>query len=128
MSREKKSSELSLGTPGATSLMVIFAVLCLAVFSVLTLSTVLADSRLEATANKSVAAYYRADAAAEETLSELRQNGEEGTHEYSVPVSDTQCLDVCVKLTGDEAEVLRWQLVYSDQWKLNDSLEVWNGE
>ena len=128
MSREKKSSELSLGTPGATSLMVIFAVLCLAVFSVLTLSTVLADSRLEATANKSVAAYYRADAAAEETLSELRQNGEEGIHEYSVPVSDTQCLDVCVKLTGDEAEVLRWQLVYSDQWKLNDSLEVWNGE
>ena len=128
MSREKKSSELSLGTPGATSLMVIFAVLCLAVFSVLTLSTVLADSRLEATANKSVAAYYRADAAAEEALSELRQNGEEGIHEYSVPVSDTQCLDVCVKLTGDEAEVLRWQLVYSDQWKFNDSLEVWNGE
>ncbi|MDO5445753.1 MAG: hypothetical protein Q4F31_09070 [Eubacteriales bacterium] len=128
MSSKKKSAELSLGTPGATSLMVIFAVLCLAVFSVLTLSTVLADSRLEATANKSVTAYYRADAAAEEALAELRANGEEGLHEYSVPVSDTQRLDVRVRLTGEEYEVFRWQLVNSEKWTADDSLEVWSGE
>lgn len=111
-----------------TELMVIFAVLCLAVFSVLTLSTVLADSRLEAAANESVVAWYRADAAAEEILAELRANGEDGIHDYSVPVSDTQRLDVSVRLDGEEYEVLRWQLVYSELWQLNDSLEVWSGE
>ena len=51
---------------GGSSLLVIFSVLCLTVFALLSLSTVLADQRLEDASVKAVAAYYEADCAAEE--------------------------------------------------------------
>ena len=56
---------------GGSSLLVIFAVLCLTVFALLSLSTVQADGRLSEAAVASVAAYYEADCRAEEILARL---------------------------------------------------------
>ena len=50
---------------GGSSLLVIFAVLCLTVFALLTLSTAAADSRLSQDAADAVEAYYQADSQAE---------------------------------------------------------------
>ena len=57
----KKGQKMNLPAVGGSSLLVIFAVLCMTVFAVLSLSTVLAEQRLSETAAESVAAYYRAD-------------------------------------------------------------------
>ena len=101
---------------GGSSLLVIFSVLCLTVFALLSLSTVLADQRLEDASVKAVAAYYEADCAAEEIFARLR-NGEmpdavvqEGnTFRYQCPMTDTQTLFVELRNDGDTWSVLRWQ-------------------
>ena len=128
MNETKKKNEISLGTPGATSLMVIFAVLCLAVFSVLSLSTVLADIRLAESANESILASCKADAEAERILAELRDQKKNGEHEFSVPVSDTQHLQVRVSIDDETYTILQWRYVYSADWKPDESLAVWAGE
>ena len=50
---------------GASSLLVMFAVLCLTVFALLSLSSVQAEGRLAQATAQNVAAYYETDCAAE---------------------------------------------------------------
>jgi hypothetical protein len=121
---------------GASSLLVIFAVLCLTVFALLSVSTVQADLRLEDSTAASVLGYYAADCQAEEILSRLRSGSvpdgvtaQDGTYSYTCPISDTQLLSVQVAVAGpDDYTVLRWQMVSSADWQPDDSLPVWNGE
>ena len=81
---------------GAASLLTVFAVLCLAVFAMLSLATVKANERLGDAAEHAVTAYYEADCRAEEILAHLRC-GEipsgvtewDGRFFYSCPISET---------------------------------------
>lgn len=57
---------------GGSSLLVIFAVLCLTVFAVLSLTQAQADRRLAQSSWSAVTGYYRADCQAQEILSRLR--------------------------------------------------------
>ena len=57
---------------GGSSLLVIFAVLCLTVFALLSLSTVRADVRLSEASAQAVSGYYQADCQAEAILARLR--------------------------------------------------------
>jgi hypothetical protein len=120
---------------GGSSLLVIFAVLCLTTFSLLSLSTVQADARLGDAAAQAVSGYYQADCQAETILAQLRQgqvpqgvtvDGDRYT--YACPISDSQTLAVEVEVHGTSYTVLRWQATYSADWEFDDSLEVWNGE
>ena len=119
---------------GVSSLMVIFAVLCLTVFALLSVSTVRADQRLSEAAAKAVEGYYRADCEAEETLSRLR-NGERpaevtesgGVFTYTCPISETQTLAVAVTVDGSRYSILRWQAVSTADWRPGDELPVWQG-
>lgn len=124
---------------GGSSLLIIFAVLCLTVLAMLSLSTAQNNDRLSRASADSVTAYYAADAQAEEILARLRRGetpdgvtvGADGTGtlcEYAVPISGTQELSVCVRLEGGDWEVLRWKAVSTADWTPDDSMEVWNGE
>ena len=100
--------------PGASALLVIFAVLCL---------TVLA-----------VAGYYAADYQAEEILAQLREGTvpsgvreEAGVYYYKCTVSSTQDLEVEVRVEGDTYTVLRWRMVPSGTWEPGDGPELWDG-
>ena len=55
-----KKQRLSVPVVGGSSLLVIFAVLCMTVFALLSLSTVLADGRLNQASVEAVSAYYTA--------------------------------------------------------------------
>lgn len=120
---------------GASSLLVIFAVLCLTVFALLSLSTVQAGKRLSDAAADSVLSFYAADTRAEEIFAALR-GGElpEGVtvsdelYSYTCPISDTQELRVVLSCGGGEWTVLRWQTVSTTRWTADDSLDVWDGE
>ena len=117
---------------GGSSLLVIFAVLCLTIFALLGLSTVQAGRRLSQASADAVSAYYRADTQAEEILARLR-SGEvpEGVtgfgdiYSYSCPISDTQTLVVEVQLTQDSYSILRWQALYTGEWVPDDTIPVW---
>ena len=122
-------------TIGAASLLTVFAVLCLVIFALLSLSTVSANERLSEASRASVEAYYAADCRAEAILADIRA-GEtpEGvelrgdTYSYTCPISETQTLAVTVRAEGDNYEILRWQAVSTVDWVSDDSLPVWDGE
>ena len=124
---------------GGSSLLVIFAVLCLTVFALLGLSTVRADGRLSDASAKAVSAYYEADCQAEAILARLRAGDlPEGVEEtvtpegrtcaYTCPISDTQTLAVEVRLEGTSYTVLRWQAVSTADWAADETLDLWDGD
>ena len=120
---------------GISSLLVIFAVLCLTVFALLSVSTVQAQKRLGESSREAVYGYYRADCEAEEILAALRggacpegvkQEGDIFT--YTCRISDTQVLAVAVKCKEDQYTVLQWQAVSAVDWETEDKLPVWDGQ
>ena len=131
------NKERRMSTPivGGSSLLVIFAVLCLTVFALLGLSTVQAGGRLSQTMADSVSAYYEADCMAEEIYARLR-SGEMpaevtrtgDTYAYTCPISNTNELQVELRQNGDQWEVIRWQSVSTVVWESDDSLNLWDGE
>lgn len=117
---------------GGSSLLIIFAVLCLTVFALLGFSTVQADKRLSDVSIQAVADYYAADTRAEEILARLRAGEMPGEvtktddiYSYHCPISPTQSLFVEVR-DGDW-KVLRWQAVSTVSWQADESLDLWNG-
>ena len=129
-----KKHRFSFPAVGGSSLLVIFAVLCLTVFALLGLSTVQAGRRLSNASAEAVENYYQADTRAEEILARLRC-GEmpEGVtvwddrYAYECPISETRSLQVEVRLNGEEYTVLRWQVVSTVEWETDDNLLVWDG-
>lgn len=120
---------------GISSLLVIFSVLCLTVFALLSVAAVAAERALSDKGAAAVLGYYQAEMAAEQTLARLRAGerlpGVEeagGTFRYTHPISDTQLLAVEVSVAGDSFQILRWQAVSASRWQADDQLPVWNGE
>ena len=120
---------------GGSSLLVIFAVLCLTVFAMLSLTQAQADRRLAQNSWSAVTGYYRADCQAQEILSQLRAGErpqgvtEEGENvfSYACPISDAQTLEVRVRLTGENYEILAWQAVFTADWQADEDLDLWDG-
>lgn len=121
---------------GGISLLVVFAVLCLTVFALLSLSTVRADERLSDASAQAVKNYYAADCKAQELLARLRfgETPEEVWTDgslcgYTIPISDTQELQVEVEIrTTNDYTILRWQAVPIGEWELDEGLDLWDGE
>lgn len=130
MNREKE--RFSAPATGGISLLVVFAVLCLTVFALLSLATVQADLRLADASAQGVKDYYAADCQAQELLARLK-NGElpdnvylEGEHYvFDIPVSESQTLEVELDRT---LTVLRWQTVSAKPWQNNETLDLWEGD
>jgi len=129
-----KKTRMSIPVVGGSSLLVIFAVLCLTVFALLGLSAVQAGGRLSQTTCKAVSAYYQADCQAEEVFARLR-SGEmpvgvtqtSDIYSYTCPISDTQQLQVELQKEADEWTVLRWQAESTADWEANNDLNLWDG-
>ncbi len=130
MSRRKVASPV-----GGSSLLVIFAVLCLTVFALLALATVKADVRMEKESTKAVSDYYRADCEAEQILGQIRQGKcPEGVtvkgdlYAYGTKISDTQMLSVIVEVHGDEYIINQWKAVGTKEWNPEKYIKVWTPE
>lgn len=141
-----KKSRFSPPAVGGISLLVVFAVLCLTVFALLSLTTVQADIRLSDASAQAVLDYYQADSKAQEILACLRTGaalpqgvqvdrtegeGAEGAAllRYAVPLSDTQELQVELTLDArGRYTILRWQSVPTGDWEYDDSLTLWDGD
>lgn len=130
-----KERRMRIPLVGGSSLLVIFAVLCLTVFALLGLSAVQAGGRLSQKMVDSVEAYYEADCMAEELYARLRlgelpaevmQEGD--TYTYVCPVSETNELQVVLYKTGEQWEVTRWNVVSTAAWESDVSLDLWDGE
>lgn len=136
---------------GGTSLLVVFAVLCLTVFALLSLTTVQADVRLADASAKAVEDYYAADCRAQTVLAYLRagqavpetisedltittklteyaDRSGDRVNAYAIPISDTRELQVEVRMEADGGyTILRWQAVPTGEWAGNEALDLWDG-
>ncbi|MCR4955940.1 MAG: hypothetical protein K6A30_04585 [Lachnospiraceae bacterium] len=117
---------------GGSSLLVIFAVLCLTVFALLALATVKADMRMADESTKAVKNYYKADSEAEEILAKIREGETPAMvtnsgdyYAYSTKVSGTQVLSVVVKVQGQDYRVYRWKVMQSQKWSPKEYMKVW---
>jgi len=129
-----KDTRMRAPVVGGSSLLVIFAVLCLTVFALLGLSTVQAGSRLSQATAQAVSAYYQADCQAEEVFARLR-SGEMpvgvtkagSQYSYTCPISDTQQLRVELQKEAESWTVLRWQAESTADWEAENDLNIWDG-
>ena len=131
----KKKNIMSPPAIGASSLLVIFAVLCLTVFALLSISTVQANERLGDSAAAAVTGYYRADCQAEMILAQIRSGSiptgvtvENDVYSYYCAISDTQALSIAVAVEDGNYSVLRWQAISTTDWQADDRLPVWDGK
>lgn len=131
----KRQNRVGMDIPmvGGSFLLVIFAVLCLTAFALLSLSTVLADQRMGDASLHAIVSYYEADARAEMIFAKLR-SGEmpEGVEQvgnkyrYQCPISERQTLIVELQTDEEGWKVLVWDA--EEQMRLEeDYLPVWNG-
>lgn len=125
---------MSVPVVGGSSLLVIFAVLCLTVFALLGLSTVQAGTRLSQRTAQAVSDYYGADCRAEEVFSRLRAGEipagvtvEQNVYSYACPISDTQQLRVELRQDAGGWTVLRWQAESTAEWQPENGVDVWDG-
>lgn len=129
-----EKERFSMPTTGGVSLLVVFAVLCLTVFALMSLSTVQADSRLADASLLAVSDYYAADCEAWRILALLmegeRPEGvmqDNGVYSYTCPISETQNLEVEVQLDGRNYTIMRWQAVSGRVGNEAESLNLWDG-
>ncbi|MEF2836888.1 MAG: hypothetical protein U0N82_04110 [Oscillospiraceae bacterium] len=127
----KKKKDFAAPNIGGSSLLVIFAVLCLTVLSLLSLSTVLAEQRLSDAYGQATARWYAADLEAQEIYARLRSGeaAEEtgGEYTYSVTVSEHQTLRVTLENRNGSWEVISWQTL-AHMEETDNALPVWRGQ
>ena len=120
---------------GVSSLLVVFAVLCLTIFALLGLGTAQAGKRLSDVSADNVKCYYEADLQAERILAQIRSGHmpeevteENGIYSYTIPVTETQELRVEVCFEAESWKILRWQTTSTAEWSTEEQISVWNGK
>lgn len=128
---------------GSTPILLIFTVLCLAIFAVLSLTTALADKAMADAAACSVKGYYEADTLAECILSEILKedkipdaimginitaNAESGTVAFICPISEKKCLYVEAAVYEGDYNILKWRTQDVGEWETDKGMPVWPGD
>ena len=143
---KQKSRGMGVGT---VSLIMIFSVLCLTVFAMLTLSTSNAEKVLADRTASFIKGYYEADSLATEVMADLIAENGKGNFPETVRgveiiyeqsdsgatlasficyVTDVQDLAVVLNLEKDRETVMQWKTEYSQDWGFDDSIFVWDGD
>lgn len=133
----------SLGV-GSVSLILIFCVLCLTIFALLTLSSARSENELAKKLASSTQSYYDADFLATETYKELKDSvsrgekpalvsgleinyidsDEETGFYFLVPIDEKRSLAVHAAYSDDEFETLQWLVTGNGNWLPDETLDV----
>jgi len=132
---------------GSASIVLVFAVLCLTVFSLITFVVAGNEKALIDAEAQLVTGYYEADALAERVLAEIVTSDHIpsmaqgvrierlGRDEYTdfdtvfffCPISDQKALYVRLASSDGSFDILDWRMLDTDEWEFDDSLNVWTG-
>ena len=132
---------------GSASIVLVFAVLCLTVFSLITYVVAGNDRSLVEAKVSLVSGYYEADALAERILLELLAADEipQATHGINIytrwnedlnletiyffcKISEIKALYGNLILRDDSFDILTWRMYDTDEWEFDNSINVWPGE
>ena len=122
MESKKKFPITNIGT---VTLLMIFIVICMVVFTVLTLSKSAADYNFTKKLATQTTAYYDACSQAEE----LRAKADAGANKkpevsYSVPINDRLELAVTLRLAGGHYEIVKWKEQQAGEWQGDNSINL----
>jgi len=128
---------------GITSVVMLFAVLCLTLLAVLSLTTANQEWELANRSADAVTAYYAADSRASAVCDAVQtadvRDGDvvqdvtvsvsaDGSElSYSVPIDEKQALQVRLARSGGGWRVAAWQAADAGTWSADQSLDVWSG-
>lgn len=130
---------------GTTSLILIFIVLCLSTFGLLSLSNARGDLNLAEKNAAAVRTYYEADAQGELFVQmvdqALRDTGgdqaglqeklgqyyQDGTAQTDIGMDFGQALHVELLLTGTDYRIKNWNVYNRTELEIDRSIPVWNG-
>ena len=130
---------------GGVSLILIFAIVCLAVLTLLTFSSVSRDRTLTDKLKQSVENYYSADSAALEIAAKLQnavRGGEipltinqteihsagNGIYTYSCPIDARRAIAVKLQISDSALKFVFWKETDIENWTPEDKLIVFGGE
>lgn len=130
---------------GSASLVMVFAVLCLTIFAVLSVVTARGEWNLAEKSANAVTAYYEADCRAVEIFDEIAASYD-GTFTlpqdcsaqvetvdgvdyltYAVAIDDGQELWVEVYYEENALKIAHWMVQESGTWIADESINVWGG-
>jgi len=137
---------------GSASIVLVFAVLCLTIFSLITFVVAGNEKRLVDAKVELVTGYYDADSLAEHIIMDIlalddatienipgtirgveintRMDEELGTDTiyFLCQISDIKALYVNLILHDGSYTILSWRMYDTDEWIFDDSINVWTGE
>lgn len=131
---------------GSVSLVLVFAVLCLTIFALLTLSTARSDANLAERAADSAKSYYLADTEAErvyvaladalengekpETVrdTEITYNGDYASYLCSIDGGRSIAVTLVSDGTGGGTRIMQWRETEDENWMPDEQIEVWTGQ
>ena len=135
---------------GSASIVLVFAVLCLTVFSLITYVVASNEKNLVDVKLELVTGYYEADTLAEFILFDIRETTYAGkeipdsirgvdihtgwddelgleTKYFLCYISDIKALYVNLGINDDFIDILAWRMYDTDEWLFDDSINVWTG-
>ncbi len=150
MANERKTAGVNIG---GASIIMVFSVLCLTIFSVLTLVSANAESSLANKSAKVVTDFYKADELATEKLASVYQIVDEQDSlqnvkaniekiskdilvnekngmlyiSYFETIDDSQQLAVVLRVDRKKVDIVNWKVENTGEWEPDNSLELWQG-
>jgi len=132
---------------GSASIVLMFAILCLTIFSLITFVVAVNEKNLIDVKVDLVTGYYEADALAEYILDDILTaetipDSIRGVNIYSgwdnerevettyffCHISEIKALYVNIAVKDGSFDILSWRMYDTDDWEYDDSLNVWTGE
>ncbi len=143
---DRKSTHKSIISTGTTSIVLIFVMLSLLTFSVLSLVSARADLRLSRKSADRTTDYHAAENAASDVLSGLLDAAADGPEAlaayadgagvslteggaaYEVPLGEDQVLAVELTLPseGQSCRITRWQVVSDYEWNADSHMDLFS--
>ena len=132
---------------GSASIVLVFAVLCLTIFSLITYVVAGNEKTLVDRKVQLVTEYYEADALAEKILVNILTSDtipdeilgvdiftrfDEGlgvdTVYFFCEISDIKALFINLVIRDDSYDILSWRMYDTDEWVFDGSMNVWTGD
>jgi hypothetical protein len=131
---------------GSASIVLIFAALCLTVFTLISYMSARNEKALTDMSVRIVTSYYEADTLAEFILAEILESNEipevafgieifhgwdwdldAETVSFICPITDTSELYAVIALYGSHHEILSWRIRHIGEWEADNLIPVWPG-
>jgi len=134
------------GGVGSASIVLVFAVLCLAIFTVITFVPALNEEAIMQNELRLVTAFYEADTLAEQVFAEIIAAPFTPSEihgipidsyfdfytmadriTFTAPITETRGLHVVALIFEDSYEILTWRMYNMADWQPDDTINVWPG-